>query len=261
MAEDMIVRTAPPRRAPAVGRAISILRRLGDASEPMGVNQLARDLDLVPSTCLHILRALAEEGLVTVDDVSKRYSIGVGILPIARNAILRNGFTTLAQPKLAQISRTYGVTALATELMGGRHMVVTALAHSELPFRLSAQIGSRFPALISATGRCVAAFGGMPPDDLRREFERLTWDNAPSFDRWRGQLDETRRQGYGLDADEYIAGVTIAAVPVFDGSGRVARTLVAIGVSDHVAAVGAAAMAADMLTMRDEIAGCLVDDF
>ena len=71
------------RRVPAVTRAVGLLRRLGAAAEPVGVNQLARDLALVPSTCLHILRVLVDEGLVAFDPHSKRYSIDVGILPIA----------------------------------------------------------------------------------------------------------------------------------------------------------------------------------
>ena len=33
-------------------------------------------------------------------------------------------------------------------------------------FQLSVQVGNRFPALISATGRCIAAFGKYPADEL-----------------------------------------------------------------------------------------------
>ena len=75
------------REVPAVTRAVAILRALGRSEEPMGVNPLARQLELVPSTALHILRVLTDEGLVAFDPATKRYSIDVGILAIARSAI------------------------------------------------------------------------------------------------------------------------------------------------------------------------------
>ena len=52
------------REVPAVRKAVSILRLLSRTSEPMGVNAISKELDLVPSTCLHILRVLVAEGLV-----------------------------------------------------------------------------------------------------------------------------------------------------------------------------------------------------
>ncbi len=249
---------ATHRRVPAVTRAVGILRRLGATAAPVGVNQLARDLDLVPSTCLHILRVLVDEGLVEFDPASKRYSIGVGILPIARSAIQRNSFATLAQPNLAEFSRAFGVTAIATQLVEAQQMVVVALSHAQLPFRLSAELGSRFPAFISATGRCVAAFGAFDDATLKRRFERLKWDNPPSFDAWKADLDQTRRDGYGIDAGAYIAGVTIVAAPIFDGVGAVSRSLVAIGISEKMAAAGVPKVAGALLGMRDEIATYLL---
>jgi DNA-binding IclR family transcriptional regulator len=66
------------RRVPAVNRAVQILRYLAQHQDPIGVNQLAAELGLVPSTCLHILRVLVDEGLVAAD-TSKRYRMGVGI--------------------------------------------------------------------------------------------------------------------------------------------------------------------------------------
>ncbi len=246
------------RRVPAVTRAVRILRRLGAASEPLGVNQLARDLDLVPSTCLHILRVLADEGLVEVDPTSKRYTIGVGVLPIARNALQRNGFAALAQPLLDDLSQRFGVTALATQLTEPRLMVVVALSHTRLPFRLAADLGSRFPELISATGRCVAAFNGYDRPTLQSQFQTLEWDNAPDFSTWLAQVEEARRLGYGLDRGDYISGVTIIAAPLFNGDGAMTRGLVAVGISEQVEAAGTATIAEALLAGRDQLAGLLM---
>lgn len=248
---------ASQRRVPAVTRAIAILRRLGAAPEPMGVNRLARELGLVPSTCLHILRVLADEGLVEFEPASKRYSIGIGILPIARAAIRRNGFAALAQPRLDDLSRTFDVTAMATQLLDARQMVVVALACAETPFRLAAELGSRFPALISATGRCVAAFGDLSDATLRARFARLQWDNPPDVADWMAEIAQTRRNGYAVDRGRYINGVTIVAVPFVAAGGGVSHSLVALGIGGNLPSPRVKQIAREMLRMRDEIAAAL----
>ena len=57
---------AQVRQVPAVTRAVAILRLLGRNEESLGVNAIARALRLIPSTCLHILRVLVAEELVTL---------------------------------------------------------------------------------------------------------------------------------------------------------------------------------------------------
>jgi IclR helix-turn-helix domain len=44
-------------KAPAIARAAAILRLLGKSDVPLGVNAIARELELAPSTCLYVLRA------------------------------------------------------------------------------------------------------------------------------------------------------------------------------------------------------------
>lgn len=235
------------RAVPAVTRAVAILRLLGRSLEPMGVNQISRELKLVPSTCLHILRVLTDEGLVTFDLQTKRYAIDVGILAIARTAIQRNAFISLIQPHLNSLSERYGATLVATQLTDVSHMVVVALSQVQQPFRLQVDLGSRFPALISATGRCFAAFNGLPEADLRDGFRRLKWDRAPEFDTWRAEVADTREKGFGTDRGSYISGVTVLAVPFFDGNGRMVRSMVAIGITERLEGAGIDRLAQDML--------------
>lgn len=249
------------RRVPAVSRAISILRHLGRSAEPVGVNRLARELGLVPSTCLHILRVLADEGLVAFDSQSKRYSIDVGILPIARSAIQRNGFASLVEPRLTELSRRFGGTAVATRLADPDHMVVVALARVALPFRLQVDLGSRFPALISATGRCHAAFNLRELSDSRlaSRFSKLVWDHPPDFEGWKREVERTRADGFAVDRGSYISGVTIVAAPFFDRHGHMTHSIVAIGISQRMETIGPASIAAEMLRTRDEMSELLID--
>ena len=243
-------RRRPPapriRQVPAVTRAIAILRLLGKSDEPLGVNAIARALDLIPSTCLHILRILVGEELVAFDAATKRYSLDAGMLTLARSVIRRNGFNEIVQPWLDRLSESYGVTAIGVQAAGLDHMVVVAISRSNSPLRLHVEIGSRFPALISATGRCLAAFGGRPWSELESGFRTLRWDRPPSLRQWRAEIEAVRANGYSTDEGNYIRGVTILAVPVLNLQGIMSHSIVAVGVGEQIEQVGATALVNDM---------------
>lgn len=241
------------RQVPAVTRAIAILRFLARSPLPIGVNPIARQLDLVPSTCLHILRVLQDEGLVEFDAATKRYAIGIGILPLARAALQKNSFSALVQPRLSEFSAAFGVTSIATQLAEPAQMVVVALSQSSAAFRLQVDLGSRFPLLISATGRCFAAFNAPGEKALRHGFDKLSWDHPPGFEEWLAEIEQTRARGYAVDQGAYIAGVTVVAVPAFDAGGRMIRSLVAIGITERLHQDEVSSIARALMDIRDDI--------
>jgi DNA-binding IclR family transcriptional regulator len=221
-----------PSKAPAIARAAAILRLLGKSDTPLGVQAIARELGLVPSTCLYVLRALAEEELIAFDTNTKRYALDAGVLTLARQWLCRSQFADLAQSPLDRLSQAFDVTMLGVQVVDLDHMIVVAMAQSRQTFQLSAQIGSRFPALISATGRCIAAFGGYSRDELEARFATLRWDDPPRFEDWMEEVARTREQGFAVDEGNYISGVTVVSAPVWNAAGKPNHALVAIGIGN-----------------------------
>lgn len=230
-------RPAPPRvrDVPALSRGIAVLRLLGQAG-PLGVHAVARELGLVPSTCLHILRVLVAEQLVTVDP-DKRYALGAGLAALARTALRQHTFSAAVQADLEELSRLYGTVALGVEADGLDHMTVVALARTGSPLQLHVEIGSRFPALISATGRCVAALCGAPWPEIRKRFEALRWDAAPTVADWREEVRAARVNGYAVDDGQYMRGVAIVAAPLIMPDGTI-DALVLVGLREVLASSG-----------------------
>jgi len=242
-------------KAPAIARAAAILRLLGKSDLPLGVNAIARELGLVPSTCLYVLRALTDEELVAFDEDTKRYALDAGVLTLARGWLRRDRFVDVAQPVLDRLARERGVTMLGVRIAGLDHITVVAVAEGGASFRLSAQVGSRFPALISATGRCIAAFGGYGETQLRTRFDALRWENAPTYPEWQAQVAETHARGYAVDDGNYISGVTVLAAPVSEG-GKPSHALVAIGLGNSMKHNGIAeALIAGAQTVSTQLGG------
>ena len=241
------------RPVPAVTRAVAILRLLGRSEEALGVHAIARALTLIPSTCLHILRVLVAEGLVAFDPETKRYRAGAGLLTIAKGVLRRPGFAELVQPDLDRLSRVHGVTAIGVEVVGLEHIVVVAISRSDHAVRLHVDIGSRFPALISASGRCIAAFGGHPWSAVERHFRALRWDRPPRRSAWRTEVEATRAKGYAVDEGNYIKGVTVIAAPVGAGSERVSHVVVAVGLTEQVRDIGVDRLARELSATAREL--------
>jgi len=242
-----LARAVKESKAPAISRAAAVLRLLGKSDSPLGLHTIARELGLVPSTCLYVLRALVAEELVAFEPDTKRYSLQAGVLTLARQWLRRNQFTDLAQPVLDRIGQAYDVTMLGVQIVGLDHMIVVAVSQSGTNFQLSAQVGSRFPALISATGRCIAAFGNHPEAELRERFKSLRWDEPPTFGQWLEQVNQTRIQGFAVDDGNYISGVTVVAAPVWKTPAKLSHALVAIGIGSGLKRSGLPALQADLL--------------
>jgi DNA-binding IclR family transcriptional regulator len=233
------------REVPAVSRALAILRWLGNTGDPASLKTIASALSLVPSTCLHILRVLVAEGLVRVDEDTKRYTLGSGMLSLARSVIERSSFTTLVQPSLDSLVQIWGLTTMGVEIQSNGYAIVLALARSPTPFGLHTDVGSRFPSLVSATGRLVAAFGDPDWTRLRKQFKSLPWDKPVDFATWRKEVEVAKKRGFSVDRDRYMSGITVVAVPVLTG-GRMTHTLVCAGLSERLDLRQITSLAEDM---------------
>ena len=221
------------RAVPAVTRAAAILRLLAHSDRPLRLQVIAKELGLVPSTCLHILRALAAEELVGLDEDAKSWRLGAGLLSLSRRLLRGNGFAAVVQDVLEQLAQKYGVTAIGLEAHGLDHVVVVAISRGHEPFHIHVDIGSRFPALISATGRCIAAFGEHDEREIEARFRLVRWDRPPSYTRWQREVEQARRAHFSTDMDCYIRGVTVVSAPILRGS-RVRNLLVVVGLTERL---------------------------
>ena len=258
-ADRDLAKAVKDSKAPAISRAAAVLRLLGKSDTPLGLNSISRDLGLNPSTALYVLRALVAEELVAFDADTKRYALEAGVLTLARAWLRRNRFADLAQPALDRLAQDFGVTMLGVQIVGLDHIIAVAVSQSD-NFQLSVQVGSRFPALISATGRCIAAFGDYPLADLETRFARLRWEEPPSFAQWLEQVAQTRQAGFGVDEGNYISGVTVLAAPVWKTKGAPSHALVAIGIGSALKRAGMAELQLALVGAAQALTGQMGGD-
>ncbi len=218
----------------AVQRSIAILKLLGASKEPLGIHELARALEIVPSTCMHILKTLVHEGMVSYEESSRKYRLGSLVLSLAADLSDTNDFIQNVQPLLDEIAAKHHVTTVAAWLEGKERIVVVAKSQISSNFSINVNIGSRFPSFVSTAGQCLAAFTDVPGELLRRHFDQVNWQNPPDFKEWVNDIDKVRQTGFAKDQDHFIDGVTILSAPVFDIEGKPTRFLSVIGFSQSL---------------------------
>lgn len=215
--------TSDPAGAPAddaapkvgsVSAALAILRVLGRDGSPRGVTAIARELSLSPSSCFNILKTLVSEGFVDFDSDRKHYSLGLGVLTVARRVLDPAAVFPQLRDKLETLAIRYSVTSGLWRLSGDR-FVLTGYAESDNENRILLTVGKRLPVLAGASGRCVTAFNELDAKAVRSEFAKVRWANPPTFGNYMSQVETTREKGWALDRNSYNQGLTVIAVPIF----------------------------------------------
>ena len=216
----------PPRVA-SVSATVQILRLLSSEIHPLGVNGIAKRLDLTPSACFNILKTLVNEHFVEFDEGSKTYSLGKGIVAIARRALdpwaafeaIRGGAERLADER--------GLTVGLWRMVRDERLVLVGYAVGETGLRIHMTVGQRLPLLMGAAGRCIAASEAFSDAEFRRHFAQLRWQNPVTLERYCEEVEEARRVGWSIDTGNFIRGVTTLATPIRDPAGKVRFCLTA----------------------------------
>lgn len=215
-------RTVRIREVPAVRRAAAILHLLARHGEGLTVSQISRELDLIPSTCLHIMRELAAAHLVAFEMNGKLYRLGLEILGLAHQLSSHDAFIQAAQPRLSQFARDFGVSASAQQIDGEEVVVVAAVVASE---GLASPLGRRVPCLSAAAGKLYAGSGVWNDAQLRAHFERVRWQDRPDFDAWMQDVGVASKRGVAIDEGQHRLGITSIAAGVPDRQGNVLHTI------------------------------------
>lgn len=217
------------REVPAVRRACSALWLLARHPAGLPLSRVARELEIIPSSCLHILRELVAGRLVAYDANTKIYRLGSGVLALGREITQKNPFVQVAQPHLIELSREFVVGASAQERDGDDDLVVVAAA-SVLPGDMVTP-GGHVPLLTAASGLLMAAHNGFDESELRRRFARLRWQDPPDVKTWLADVRSVRRASHAVDEGRFRKGITAIAAPVFNADGTVDRAISVTAVS------------------------------
>lgn len=213
---------------------VGVILRAVAAAEPAGAStsELGRRAGLARPTAHRLLVSLADEGLVSRDARSGRWSLGPELYLLGVGAADRYDVTDQAREVVAGLARETGESAFLSVRRGDETVCVLS-EEGSFPVRSHVlHVGIRFPLGVASAG--LAILSHLPAADVDAFFDRVqpdsVWGPEHSEDAIRSRIKVTRRVGYAVNPALIVEGSWGVAAAVFDRAGRPAWALSLTGV-------------------------------
>lgn len=187
-----------------------------DLCEETGINK---------SSMFSLLRTMETLGWV-VKDAGERYVLGAGISyyntvyndSLKQNMNLVERFLAESVQSVGAVGETFQLSVLDRD-----EIIYLAKQEGQSLVRLESSPGMRFPAHATAMGKMMLAL--LPEGELERRYSgkslsAVTSHTLTDWAEFTAALADIRRTGYALDREEIIQGISCAAAPVLDASGK-----------------------------------------
>lgn len=211
-----------------VVNAVGILRYLAHKGAPERAADIARHLEINPSTCFNILRTLVSEDVVDFNPLSKTYSAGLGLARLAEQLVTQGQRVQLALPFMRELAIERGITVTLWRRMGNDRIVLVSSESSPTDLHIYMPLGQRLPIVMGASGRLFVGRMNLSEDDLSAEFANIRWARPLSFKEYLAQVHLAQRCGWAVDDGYFSEGVLAIAAPVCDASHNIAYTVSAV---------------------------------
>lgn len=227
---------ATTKNIQSVERAFSILELFQKSNcAEYGVKEIADELQLNKSTAFGLINTLTNLGYLQQNLENQKYALSLKLLCFSNTIKLQNSIIRTVHPFLERLSQKYGETAhCAIEYNDGVIYIDKVQVTDSL--YISTQIGTRNDLHCTGVGKCILAY--MPQDSQERvlssNLKTMTYNTITNSEQLRAEIQRIRENGYALDHEEIIVGLSCVAVPVFSGPNEVAFSISVSGMTSHI---------------------------
>lgn len=203
--------------APIIKKAIEILRLLIREYQPLGVTEIAKELSISKSTAYGILQSFQEEGFVSKDSATKKYTVGKEMMRLAKMVFKGQDLVSVARPFLEHLVELVDETIF----LGVREydsIKILEVIEAKKDFKISSPIGTKLPINAGATGKIFLSI--MNNEDIiallnEKGLPEFTENSITDINTYIEEIEKTRRLGYSLDMGEYMKGVGSAGTLIY----------------------------------------------
>ncbi|MGE3074428.1 MAG: IclR family transcriptional regulator [Dehalococcoidia bacterium] len=223
-----------PKRIRVVSKVAEILR-LFPGAEPLSLTEIARGMDANTSSIYHIVQTLVDEGFLSQDVSTRKYSLGPTLLTLVPPHSQTAALVAAAEGPLYECSQATGFDVWLGLLELDRVYYIARVA-GDSPLKVHMPLLQLQPAHAVSPGRVMLS--GLSSEKARatlslHTLRKMTPDTCTDVERVLTEVDKAREQGYAEVDGEHIVGASDMAVPVF-GLNGVMIAAISIGAPSHV---------------------------
>jgi len=213
--------------APAAEASTKIITFLAECEQETGISEISRGTGINKNMVFRILNTLENEGWVYCNE--QKYSLTLLLFGLASKPISRLSLNTAATPVLYDLLHKTGESTYLGILNNDKVLYLQHLDGIK-SVRVAGRVGGEYDLYCSAPGKVLLAYA----DDefiveyTTRSLEKRTENSITEKSALLEELEHIRQNGYAIDREEFGNGITCAAAPIYDYSGKV---IAAIGCS------------------------------
>jgi IclR family acetate operon transcriptional repressor len=224
---DVPERRPGSRRGGTLESGLDIIETLATCgADGLGVTDLARQLEFDKGNVYRLLQVLAQRGYVQQDAETRRWTVTVQLVALARGVLRSLDVRTLAESEMgALVSTTGEASHLAVRTRRGGIYVAQERPYGRVS--VETEIGSTPLLHATATGKALLAWLDHPDwrDLVRSPLLRCTERTITTLSDLDRELAAVRARGFAIDDGEFQADVRCVAAPILDHGGVVVASL------------------------------------
>lgn len=212
-----------------------LLKALARSGRRMALKDLARDADMTPAKAHPYLVSFGKLGLIEQDPVSGHYGLGQLAVQLGLISLQQVDPVRLAIAELPGLALAMGCTVSAAVWGGGAGRgaeggpIIVRVEEGPQAVNVTMRHGTPASLRHTGTGKVFAAF--MAPAQVQAALVAQGEPGAWADPAFQTELMRIRELGLSQVNQELISGISAMAVPVFDGFGRLALVIAAMGPS------------------------------
>ncbi len=205
--------------APALKKALQIIKLIVRENKPLGVTEVARTLALSKSTTFGILKSLEEEGFVVKANSTKKYVAGGELLELSKWVLRASDLTNIARPFLERLVEQVEETAFLG-VQEDEVVKVIDVVEPQAGFKISSPVGARFALTAGVIGKVFLSPLGN--EEIlaflsRHKLPQYTESSIVDPVKFLEEIERTRASGYAVDLEEYLTGMRAVAKLIYSG--------------------------------------------
>lgn len=222
----------------SVDRALRVMMCFATVGPELTSDEIGAAVGLHKSTVYRMLATLEASQFVERSPDGEIYRLGAASVLLGTTALGEMDLPRVARPHLQSLMRSSGETVHLVVINGGSGLVIDKI-DSERSVRMTSSIGYRSPLHCTGAGKVLLAH--MPPPEIEAFFAEedlleYTQETITDPEQLCQHLEQIRRQGYALDAEENEPGLRCLAAPIHDYSGTVIASVSVSGPSTRMGA-------------------------
>ncbi len=198
---------------PALEKGLDILEFLSSVGSPQSQAEITRALNKNVSELFRMLDCLEQRGYLLRDDAN-RYQLSLKLFELAHTHSPIDLLLRVTAEPLRELAKRFRAS-VHIGILQDFQLFILAQEESPEPIRISVEVGKKFPALKTASGRLMLAF--LAEEKLEQFFQQDPYYRAltkKQQQRFQRQLGEARVSRYVIGESDIIEGVQDISVLV-----------------------------------------------